>query len=243
MPSPNKPMKRLNMAVILAVPLLMANGQQARDQNIEQIAANEANEPASPETTDRSTNLSQIPTQSEVQPQEKPLIQRGYSDKLNAGVRQVNTEKPNVRGSDPLSKPGDGRPTAIVALKGVDRCENTAALTSDDICANTIESRSQDYARPSVTALSPEQRLLAQQDIRDSQYGDTEQTARRLGVDNNKTGLSLEDQGIAAIAIANSASQTAVDETPAAGALEDLPADATGIISSILGGLQLPPPQ
>lgn len=64
--------------------------------------------------------------------------------------------------SAPLSTPAEGRNTAVSAVQGDDRCDPQLAAQAPlpEQCSRVIETRSAEFAPPAPTPLSPEQRIL-----------------------------------------------------------------------------------
>src|SRR3546814_10365041 len=67
-------------------------------------------------------------------------------------------------------RPSDGRTGAVTPVTGEDRCD--AAKQDKDkarqeACAKVIETRAAEFTRPDPTILSPEQRLLVDQRLRE----------------------------------------------------------------------------
>ena len=96
-------------------------------------------------------------------------------------ARQLTSERPSPRApaqlykgkrtaqaSDPLSRPADGRTGAIDRVEGKDRCDPAAERKKTTVdCANVIETRADEFARPETTPLSPEQRIIIAQQLRE----------------------------------------------------------------------------
>jgi len=81
--------------------------------------------------------------------------ERERSPQLYSGGR---TAQPSA----PLSTPAEGRNTAVSAVEGDDRCDPRLAAEGPlpAQCSRVIETRSAEFARPAPTPLSPEQRIL-----------------------------------------------------------------------------------
>lgn len=127
---------------------------------------------------------------------------------------------------EPLSRPADGRNIATVRIEGRDRCD-PAAPARDAACARVIETRAADYARP-ATPLTPEQRLLVQQ-----QTGDVvpSSDARRIAANPD----SASDQAVASVAL------RPPPPPPRDADKADGPAGA--VIDAIVGGATQVPPR
>lgn len=149
--------------------------------------------------------------------------------------RQLAPRGRTAAASEALSQPAEGRTGAIAKVEGEDRCDPAEEGADRRVCARVIETRAAEFARPPQGVLSAEQRLLIDQQLREGP-ADTRTAARRLG----QTGFdpdSLEEQGIASVAIRGNAPTAPPDR-------ED---DATAIdpaVQAILGILNVPvPPQ
>jgi len=95
-----------------------------------------------------------------------------------------------------LSQPSQGRDTRAAALKGKDRCSEDEAARQTAVCAHVIETRSAEFPIPDHEPLSPEQRLLADQNRLDVAPLDVNTAARRLA-------SGRDDDTLASLAVAN----------------------------------------
>lgn len=95
-----------------------------------------------------------------------------------------------------LSQPSQGRDTRAAALKGKDRCSEEQEALQTEVCARVIETRSAEFPIPDHEPLSPEQRLLADQNLLDTAPLDLNNAARRLS-------SGREDETLAGLAVAN----------------------------------------
>lgn len=117
--------------------------------------------------------------------------------------RQLYQGGKTAQPSEALSHPSEGRTGAASPVVGKDRCD-PAAEARGKACENVIETRSAEFARPEAATLSAEQRLLIDQQLREAPPG-ARTAVRRLG----STGFepdSIEEQGVAAIALHGSGS-------------------------------------
>ena len=101
-------------------------------------------------------------------------LQAGARETRPAPVNQLSTVGERQRSpqlyrggrtaqpSAPLSTPAEGRNTAVSAVQGDDRCDPQLAEQAPlpEQCSRVIETRSAEFARPAPTPLSPEQRIL-----------------------------------------------------------------------------------
>lgn len=94
--------------------------------------------------------------------------QVGRPARTTAAPRQLAPEERSARASEPLSNPGQSRPSATERLAGKDACDPGRDGPTPDVCDRPIETRAQQFARPDPTKLSPEQRLLVDQRLRES---------------------------------------------------------------------------
>ena len=96
----------------------------------------------------------------------------------------------------PLSRPVDGRQTAVERLNGSDLCDPAVAKLPKSRCRAVIENRSAEFSRPTPNPLSPEQRLLLEQEVREGAL-DSQNGARKLAR-SGQAEESLAAMGIAA---------------------------------------------
>lgn len=95
-----------------------------------------------------------------------------------------------------LSQPSQGRDTRAAALNGKDRCSEEQEALQLAVCARVIETRSAEFPIPDHEPLSPEQRLLADQNLLETAPTDLNTAARRLST-------GREDDTLAGLAVAN----------------------------------------
>jgi hypothetical protein len=103
--------------------------------------------------------------------------------------------------SQPLSRPAEGRAGAgaVMPVAGRDRCDAAAEEEKVAACRHVIETRSAEFTRPDPTVLSPEQRLLVDQRLREAP-GTARTAARRLA----ETGTDSDSeaaQGVASLVL------------------------------------------
>ena len=108
----------------------------------------------------------------------------------------------------------DGRSVATTAVEGQDRCDRTpgATISSVPVCAAPIETRAAEFRPPAPAPLSPEQRLLIDQQLREAP-ADVRSAARRLGEGDIVQGS--EDQGVAALVLARERAEHAESQREA----------------------------
>ncbi|MBR0552541.1 hypothetical protein [Stakelama marina] len=161
-------------ALLFAVAAGHASAQQAAREPdtrtvIEQIAP--------PARGDRAVPPSTVKRDKDVEPGEqlsgdkaaREAVSQLSTEKKTADAgHQLYRGKRTAQSSTPLSTPAQGRKQEVVRLKGDDRCDPAEkGARQDPDCANVIETRSAEYARPDPTELSPEQRLLIYQRARE----------------------------------------------------------------------------
>lgn len=163
---------------------------------------------------------------------------------LTRDRRQVRTEDEfhgrgrSVQGTEPLSSPSDGRTSAVARVEGRDRCDR-AQTDSVVICARAIETRSGEFAKPQAVALSPEQRLLIVQPLRDGQ--ETIRTAsQRLAGDGQAQ--TIEEQSVASVALRQGNNAVRPAAADAAG-LPVLSAEAQAFVNALVGSSAISPPR
>ena len=183
-----------------------------------------------------------------------PPPQISFKSQSNAPTPQLTQEPRNARGaaqlytggrtaqpSEPLSRPSEGRNAAVTRVAGNDRCDPAAKANgrSTRSCAGVIENRAAEFARPDPAALSPEQRLLAEQRQRDGS-GTTRDATRRLA----RSGADVESgeaQAVASVVLGTSPPSPGAQD-PAAPA-QGLSEATLTIINAIVAGVQNAPPK
>lgn len=135
----------------------------------------------------------QLSTGDDSRPAERQVTSAGAS---NEQPSQVATRTRNSQPPQPLSTPDQGRTAAVDPVHGHDRCDPADDKQGKTLqCRKVIENRAAEYARPSPTRLSPEQKLLA-----DQQLQAREEAVQRLANSGEVDG-SMEGMGIAAIVL------------------------------------------
>jgi hypothetical protein len=98
-----------------------------------------------------------------------------------------------------LSSRSEGRPKPTERIGGSDRCDpQDGSKAGEAKCANVIEKRAADFKGPQAPELSPEEKLLLEQD--ELERKGYEAAARRLATTGDDT-ESLESQGVAFVAL------------------------------------------
>jgi len=115
--------------------------------------------------------------------------------------QQLYTGGRTAQPSDPLSRPSEGRTGAIARVEGKDRCdpahEEAAGRTA--ACAQVIETRSAEFIPPAPTVLSPEQRLLVDQRLREGPTS-ARAAAKRLA-QSGEDAESMQSQSVASVVL------------------------------------------
>ena len=127
---------------------------------------------------------------------QRQLTTVGESDERTA---QVSSGPRNAQAPDPLSTPEQGRTAAIAAVEGKDRCDPANAADKKlPECKHVIETRSAEFTRASPTELSPEQKLLIDQQMLARESGLSTVT-RRLASSGDPN--SIEGMGVASVVL------------------------------------------
>jgi hypothetical protein len=168
-----------------------------------------------------------------------PPAQLTAEPRNTRGPAQLYTGGRTAQPSEPLSRPSEGRTGAVTRVVGNDRCDPAAEASgrSTSACASVIESRAAEFARPDPAALSPEQRLLAEQRTREG--GETTRDASRRLARSGEDTESDQAQAVASVVLGTSAASTSTNQaspTPTEGLSE---ATLT-ILNAIVAGAQNP---
>lgn len=173
----------------------------------------------------------QLSKTSESSVREKQLTSTKASQ---SAPRQVGPAIRNALPPQPLSVPSQGRTAAVEHVKGSDRCDPALpARQQPPACADVIEGRAAEFARPEPVELSPEQRLLLEQELQGAGENVADAT-RRLATSGQPD--SAEAMGIASIVLDRQVTARKPDENPA----DDAAAKA---IIDFLAVTPLPPQQ
>lgn len=80
---------------------------------------------------------------------------------------QVAKRSRDPQSSEPLSTPEQGRTAAVERVSGHDKCDPAEGSEKRTLeCRKIIENRAAEYRRPPPTQLSPEQKLMIDQQLR-----------------------------------------------------------------------------
>lgn len=150
-------------------------------------------------------------------------------------AQQLTRGERSAQPSEPLSRPEESRTTAVERVAGNDRCDPASRHPRAAQCAQVIETRAAEFTRLDPTPLSPEQRIIMEQQIRE-RSGSWRGTTRRLAA-NGDDAQSMGAQGVASVVLS----------APPAEPLRDKPNDdaaASEQLQAIVSGiLNQPPPQ
>jgi hypothetical protein len=164
-----------------------------------------------------------------------PTPQLTRASETRGAYQQVSKGDRDARAPQPLSRPADGRTSAVERVAGHDRCDPAKDKTLAKGCANVIENRAAQYSRREAPELSPEQKLLARERTREN-AATSEAAARRLA-NTGQSDQSLQSLGVASMVLTKPAEPPKRDQ-PA----QPAPSDATqAIINAIVSGASTPP--
>jgi hypothetical protein len=139
----------------------------------------------------------------------------------------------------PLSQPQEGRTGATARVEGRDRCDPAVSdPASVPLCAQVIETRASEFRIPDPLILSPEQKLLVDQRLREAP---ATRAAIRQGDASALDPDAAENQAIAAVALGGPAAQER--EAPgAAPTIAELPEASAALLEALLrnAGTQIP---
>jgi len=204
-------------------------GAQDQQVDVPQISASSSLAPPAEPVAQRTAQaLQQLSSGDDSRPAERQVTASGSS---NEQPSQVATRTRNPQPPQPLSTPEQGRTAAIDPVHGHDRCDPADEKQNKTLqCRKVIENRAAEYVRPSPTRLSPEQKLMV-----DQQLQAREEAGRRLANSGQVDG-SIEGMGIASIVLDQSAKQNEPEKKP-----PDAQSDAT--VQAIMTILNQAPPQ
>jgi hypothetical protein len=195
--------------LIAAAPAGAARAQAVTD--IQQITTAAA--PAVPSETAKPTTAApaQLSATAESRPVEGQLTSPGAEHQVTS---QVASTRPTAQAPEPLSTPQQGRTAAVQRVEGKDRCD--AAIPKEkrsSECKQVIEARADEYERPDPTQLSPEQKLLLDQQLRAA--GDDIANATQRLANSGKTSDSIDAMGVASVVLDQATRQPqAKDQDP-----------------------------
>ena len=113
--------------------------------------------------------------------------------------QQLAPSEPSAQPPAPLSSRSEGRPKPTERIGGNDRCDPQDGSKADKAkCAEVIEKRAAEFKGSQAPELSPEQKILLEQnELERKSY---EAAARRLAIAGDDT-ESAESQGVAFVAL------------------------------------------
>lgn len=198
---------------------------------------------ASQITPSASQPVAQLSTPAE---RERGVAQLTADGDVATSGSQLTSGPRTARESDPLSRPSEGRTGAVARVEGDDRCADADAANRPAVCDRAIETRSAEFGRPRTPALSPEQRLLVDQRLRDAGLGSRVANIGRTMPDAAVDPDAIEGQALASVALDRSATNSGdADARAATGAdpLSSLPEASAALIQVLLenAGVQAPP--
>jgi hypothetical protein len=223
--------------------LALAGASAVQAQQVEQIGSRpEASRtvqqipaaPAPPAEIRREAPDASQPQLSSSGDSRRQAPQLTIEDRVVRGPAQLYKGGRTAQPSEALSKPSEGRTGQVAPVLGKDRCDRENDEHSRTACARVIETRSAEFARPDAAILSPEQRLLVEQNARDARNLGA---VRRLATTGLATG-SVEEQGVASYAI--NTAPTPMEEAPNE---DSISAESAAIINAFVGAATGAPPQ
>ena len=139
----------------------------------------------------------QLSAKGDSSPGQPQLTSAGQSDEQTS---QVSTAPRNAQPPHPLSNPEEGRTAAVARVEGKDRCDpaNPKDKKSPE-CRHVIETRSAEFAKPSPSELSPEQKLLIDQQLL-AREADISSATRRLA-NSGDTDNDIAAMGVASVVL------------------------------------------
>jgi hypothetical protein len=216
-------------ATLISAALAAAPATAQQQVDVPQITASRAVvAPAEPVGEKGAQPVQQLSTGDDSRPAERQVNPSGSS---NEQPSQVATRTRNPQPPQPLSTPEQGRTAAIDPVHGHDRCDPADEKQSKTLqCRKVIENRAAEYVRPSPTRLSPEQKLMV-----DQQLQARVEAARRLANSGQVDG-SIEGMGIASIVLDQSTKQNEPEKKPPE-------AQSDAAVQAIMTILNQAPPQ
>ncbi len=174
----------------------------------------------------------------------EPAQRRGVTAQLSSERPVAQVARQLSRGGTadappPLSQPKEGRTGATARVEGRDRCDPAVSdPASVPLCAQVIETRASEFRIPDPLILSPEQKLLVDQRLREAP---ATRAAIRQGDASALDPDAAENQAIAAVALGGPAAQER--EAPgAAPTIAELPEASAALLEALLrnAGTQIP---
>jgi hypothetical protein len=153
--------------------------------------------------------------------------------------QQLYRGGPTAQPPQALSRRSEGRTGAVDRVEGEDACDPADEAEKAQVCDRVIETRAAEFVRPDPTTLSPEQRLLIQQRLREDPTSGAN-AARRLARDGDAD--SLQGLGVASIVLNRPPAPSEEKPTDPA---KDAAAEAAALVTAIINqtGSSGTPPQ
>jgi hypothetical protein len=159
-----------------------------------------------------------------------PTRQLTDADRDAKAPVQLYEGGPTAQPPQALSQRSEGRTGSVTPVEGDDACDAAEADTPEKakLCRRVIETRAAEFRRPDPTQLSPEQRLLIQQRLREGST--TASATRRLVSDGDAD--SMEGLAVASIVLGSPQSREERPVDPAEEAAADA---AAALVTAIIG--------
>ena len=222
-------MIRAAAATLISAAMAAAPAAAQQQVDVPQITTSRAVVAAAEPVAEKGAQpVQQLSTGNDSRPAERQVTPSGSS---NEQPSQVATRTRNPQPPQPLSTPEQGRTAAVEPVHGHDRCDPADEKQSKTLqCRKVIENRAAEYVRPSPTRLSPEQKLMV-----DQQLQAREEAVRRLANSGQVDG-SIEGMGIASIVLDQSTKQNEPEKKPPE-------AQSDAAVQAIMTILNQAPPQ
>jgi hypothetical protein len=150
--------------------------------------------------TSRNAAAAPEPQLSSVVESVTPSLQLTRERGSGAASPQLTRGPRTAQPSQALSTPAEGRTGSVERVAGSDRCDPAATDRARPAkCAAVIETRAAEYTRREPAPLSPEQRIIVEQQARE-RSGSFSSAARRLAA-NGDDARSIEAQGVASLVL------------------------------------------
>lgn len=227
-------MSKLILACVLLTGLAFKAQAQVADPSIDQIPAASRSIDVPMPSSEKGRSFAapaQLASGAESGPATTQINPEGRSAPATDQLSRIGK---TAQAPQPLSAPSEGRKSTVERVAGEDRCDPAAPKQPRSKCAKVIENRSAEFARPDPRTLSPEQRLLLEQEVREAGL-DPVTGARRLAATGEAE--SLAAMGVAAVVLRD-------DEVPKKSKADEDPAKAAAeIVGAILNQPPRAPPQ
>ena len=230
------------MTLHLALLLLLAPAAQAqRDTSVDQaqlapedaaLAVPQLSEPGRQILAPPPPTATPLPSQLTERAQSRERATQLTAERRSAPAPAQLSRTGTAEQPTPLSRPSEGRTAAVTPVTGRDRCDPARGPAPPRGCDRVIETRAAEFARPNPLTLSPEQRLLVDQRLRDATATSRSPVVRPADAAAADPD-SPESQAVAALVRGQTRPDDAKSPTDAVPA--ELPAAAAAVIEAILG--------